>query len=84
MKLEQFQAINNAKMLVVSEPRKLPPGVFSSDQNEPAGFDQVEVKPDLKDFFAITIAAYQVLLPPLLILIAGIGLVFLLLSTFFH
>lgn len=36
-----------------------------------------QVKPDWKDFFALVIAAYQVLLPPLLIIL-GAGLAVLL------
>jgi hypothetical protein len=37
-------------------------------------------KPDWKDFFALVIAAYQVLLLPVIVIFAAVGLVFFLLS----
>lgn len=58
-----------------------PPGVYRTDQAEPAGHDDPgEVKPDLRDFVAIVIAVYQLLLPPLLLLIGGAAVLYLLFS----
>jgi hypothetical protein len=65
-----------------------PPGVYRTDQpsaqDAPAGFKEPEVKPDWKDFVALTIAAYQILLLPLLLVIGGVVGVFLLLRLLFH
>ncbi len=73
-------------MLSVNE--KLPPGVYRtdqpSDQSAPAGFEAPEIKPDWKDFVALTIAAYQILLLPLAAIIGGVVGVFLLLRLLFH
>lgn len=45
----------------------------SASPNEP------QIKPDWKDFFALVIAAYSLLLPPLLLILgAGVLVVFLL------
>jgi hypothetical protein len=65
-----------------------PPGVYrtdrASDQNAPAGFSEPRVEPDWKDFVALTIAAYQILLLPLAAIIGGVVGVFLLLRLLFH
>jgi len=67
---------------------KLPPGVYrldqTPDQNAPAGFQGPEIKPDWKDFVALTIAAYQILLLPLAAIVGGVVGVFLLLRLLFH
>lgn len=67
---------------------KLPPGVYrtdqASDQGAPAGVEGPEIKPDWKDFVALTIAAYQILLLPLAAIIGGVVGVFLLLRLLFH
>ena len=60
---------------------ELPPGVYRSDQVDPAGRDEPEVKPDLKDFLALTIAVYQLLLPPLLLLIGAAVAIYLVFSA---
>ncbi len=58
-----------------------PPGVFRNDDLEPAGSgDGVEVKPDWKDFFALVIAAYQILLLPLLLIVGALVLIVVLLN----
>jgi hypothetical protein len=66
----------------------LPPGVYRtdqpSDQTTPAGFSPPEIKPDWKDFVALTIATYQILLLPLAAIIGGVVGVFLLLRLLFH
>jgi hypothetical protein len=66
----------------------LPPGVYRtdqlSDQKAPAGFKEPEVKPDWKDFVALTIAAYQILLLPLLVVIGGVVGLLLVLRLLFH
>ena len=63
---------------------ELPPGVFINDQHDPAGVDEVQIKPDWKDFLALTFAAYQVVMPPLLLILAGILLTFFLMTLLFH
>lgn len=58
-----------------------PPGVYVYQNDaEPAGSgDGVEVKPDWKDFVALVIAVYQILLVPLLLIVGTlVGLVLLL------
>ncbi|AEB12148.1 hypothetical protein [Marinithermus hydrothermalis] len=42
-----------------------------------------DLKPDWKDFLALVIAAYQLLLVPVLLIIGGIVLAFLLINGFF-
>lgn len=59
---------------------QLPPGVYRNDQAEPAGHEEPEVRPDLKDFVALTIAVYQLLLPPLFLLIGGALAIYLVFS----
>ncbi|MCL4454184.1 MAG: hypothetical protein M1369_06970 [Deinococcus sp.] len=44
---------------------------------------QPELKPDWKDFLALVIAAYQLLLPPLLALFGVLALVLLVLKIIF-
>jgi hypothetical protein len=65
-----------------------PPGVYRTDQpaerNTPAGVQEPEVKPDWKDFVALTIAAYQILLLPLLMIIGGVVGVLLLVRLIFR
>jgi hypothetical protein len=68
----------------VSQKPDLPPGVFLNDQHDPAGVEEAPLKPDLKDFLALTLAAYQVVLPPLLLILGGILLTFFVMSLFFH
>jgi hypothetical protein len=68
----------------VSQKPEMPPGVFVNDQFEPAGVEETPIKPDWKDFVALTVAAYQVVLPPLLMILAGILLVFFLMTLLFH
>jgi hypothetical protein len=68
----------------VSQKPEMLPGVFVNDQFEPAGVDEKPIKPDWKDFFALTIAAYQVVLPPLLMILFGILLVFFVMTLLFH
>jgi hypothetical protein len=68
----------------VSQKPEMPPGVFVNDQFEPAGVNEAPIKPDWKDFVALTVAAYQVVLPPLLMILAGILLVFFLMTLLFH
>ena len=55
---------------------ELPPGVYRTDQADPAG--DGPIKPDAKDFLALVIAVYQILLPPLLALIGALVGVYLL------
>jgi len=50
----------------------------SASSNEP------QIKPDWKDFFALVIAAYSLLLPPLLLILGAGVLVVLLLSVVFR
>ena len=47
------------------------------------GQTEGEIKPDWKDFFALVIAAYQVLLPPLLLILGAAVLVLLVLHWLF-
>ncbi len=65
-----------------------PPGVYRTDQpadqKAPAGVQEPEVKPDWKDFVALTIAAYQILLLPLLMIIGGVVGVLLLVRLIFR
>ena len=68
----------------MSQKPDLPPGVFHNDQHDPAGVEESPLKPDWKDFFALTFAAYQVVLPPLLLILAGILLTFFVMSLIFH
>jgi hypothetical protein len=62
----------------------LPPGVYRNDSpiTETAD-DQVPVKPDMKDFVALTLAAYSIILPHVLLVLGGIVGVFLLLNLLF-
>lgn len=50
---------------------------------KPLGSAEREIKPDWKDFFALVIAAYQVLLPPLLLILGAAVLVLLVLHWLF-
>ncbi len=68
----------------MSQKPEMPPGVYKSDQFEPAGVNETPIKPDWKDFIALTVAAYQVVLPPLLMILAGILLVFFIMTLLFH
>ena len=68
----------------MSQKPELPPGVFVNDQHDPAGVDEIHVKPDWKDFVALTFAAYQVVLPPLLLILAGILMTFFLMTLIFR
>jgi hypothetical protein len=63
---------------------EMTPGVFVNDQFEPAGVEEAPIKPDWKDFVALTFAAYQVVLPPLLMILAGILLVFFVMTLMFR
>ena len=65
----------------------LPPGVYrndGSDQHTPAGVKEPEIKPDWKDFIALTIATYQILFVPLLAIVGGVVVSFLLLGLLFR
>ncbi|MER3483300.1 MAG: hypothetical protein C4332_09325 [Meiothermus sp.] len=46
--------------------------------------EEPKVKPDWKDFFALVIAAYSLLLPPLLLILGAGLLIVLLLSVVFR
>lgn len=69
---------------------ELPPGVYRTDQHPdsrlrgdqtaPAGEGEPPLKPDFKDFVALTIAVYQILLGPLLLLVGALVAVYLLFS----
>lgn len=61
-----------------------PPGVYRNDSpvTETAD-DQPPVKPDMKDFVALTLAAYSIILPHVLLVIGGIVGVFFLLNLLF-
>ena len=62
----------------------LPPGVYRNDSPiTETSDDQVPLKPDMKDFFALTLAAYSIILPHLLFVLGGIVVVFLLLNLLF-
>lgn len=54
------------------------------DQNAPAAVNEPEVKPDWKDFVALTIATYQILFVPLLAIVGGVVVSFLLLGLLFR
>ncbi len=62
----------------------LPQGVYRNDSpiTETAD-DTPPLKADAKDFLALTLAAYSIILPHVLMVIGGIVLVFLLLNVFF-
>ncbi len=62
----------------------LPQGVYRNDSpiTETAD-DVVPLKTDFKDFIALTIAAYSIILPHVLLVIGGIVAVFLLLNVLF-
>ena len=57
--------------------KDLPPGVYQNpgDGDDAASTDLPPVKPDWKDFVALTIAVYQILLLPLLAIIVGVVIV---------
>ena len=64
----------------------LPPGVFRSDDapiRQPAD-DKPPVAPDFKDFVALTLAAYSIIMPFVLAVIGGVTVVFFLLSLLFR
>ncbi len=54
------------------------------DQRTPAAVNEPEVKPDWKDFIALTIATYQILFVPLLAIVGGVVVSFLLLGLLFR
>jgi nitrate reductase NapE component len=53
-------------------------------QSKPAAVNEPEVKPDWKDFIALTIATYQILFVPLLAIVGGVVVSFLLLGLLFR
>jgi hypothetical protein len=67
------------------KPDQLPPGVYTytdapikeTSEGEPG------LKPDFKDFVALTLAAYSIVLPHVLLVIGGVVVVFLALNFFF-
>lgn len=66
----------------------LPPGVFRTDDapvRHAEGADtEPKIAPDWKDFVALTLAAYSIVLPYLFAIIGGVIVVFLLLGLFFR
>jgi len=64
----------------------LPPGVFRSDDApiRQTADDKPPIAPDLKDFFALTLAAYSIIMPFVLAVIGGVIVVFFLLSLLFR
>ncbi|MFN3266575.1 MAG: hypothetical protein ACK41E_07020 [Deinococcales bacterium] len=62
----------------------LPPGVYRNDSPiTQTADDQAPIKPDMKDFVALTLAAYSIILPHVLLVIGGIVGVFFLLNLLF-
>lgn len=62
----------------------LPPGVYRNDSPiTQTADDDVPLKPDMKDFLALTLAAYSIILPHVLLVVGGIVGVFLLLNLLF-
>ena len=61
-----------------------PPLPFIMPSDEPAAVDEPPLKPDWKDFVALTIAAYQVLFPVLLLLAGAVVLLLILLTLVFR
>jgi hypothetical protein len=61
-----------------------PPMPYVMRDDQPASTDEPPLKPDWKDFFALLIATYQVLLPPLLILAGSLVGLYILLSLLFR
>jgi hypothetical protein len=70
----------------VPQDQQLPPGVYRSDDApvRHTSDDQPKIAPDWKDFVALTLAAYSIIMPFLLTVIGGVILVFLLLSLYFR
>lgn len=64
----------------------LPPGVFRSDDApiRQTADDKPPVAPDFKDFIALTLAAYSIIMPFVLAVIGGVIVVFFLLSLMFR
>ncbi len=71
----------------------LPPGVYRNDGAKRAddgapirqtSDDVPNIKPDWKDFIALTFAAYSIILPYLFAIIGGVIVVFLLLGLLFR
>jgi hypothetical protein len=68
------------------KPDQLPPGVYTYTTDAPikeTSEGEPGIKPDLKDFVALTLAAYSIVLPHLLMVIGGVVVVFLALNFFF-
>jgi hypothetical protein len=67
------------------KPDQLPPGVYTYSDAPIAQTSEGEppVKPDFKDFVALTLAAYSIVMPHLLMVIGGVVVVFLALNFFF-
>ncbi len=62
----------------------LPQGVYRNDSPiTETSDDVVPLKTDFKDFIALTLAAYSIILPHLLLVIGGIVAVFFLLNLLF-
>lgn len=62
----------------------LPPGMYRNDSPiTQTADDEVPLKPDMKDFIALTLAAYSIILPHVLLVVGGIVGVFLLLNLLF-
>jgi hypothetical protein len=63
----------------------LPPGVFRTDDApiRQTADDTPPLQPDWKDFIALTLAAYSIILPYLFAILGGIVVVFLLLGWLF-
>ena len=66
--------------------QELPPGVFRSDDApiRQTTDDKPPVAPDFKDFIALTLAAYSIIMPFVLTVIGGVIVVFFLLSLLFR
>jgi hypothetical protein len=66
----------------------LPPGVYRTDDAPVRRADNADseprIAPDWKDFVALTLAAYSIILPYLLAIIGGVIVVFLLLGLYFR
>ena len=62
----------------------LPQGVYRNDSPITETADDVPpLKADMKDFLALTLAAYSIILPHVLLVIGGIVVVFFLLNLLF-
>jgi hypothetical protein len=77
---------NCSTVVNVPQDHPLPPGVYRSDDApvRQTADAEIPLKPDFKDFIALTLAAYSIIMPFVLTVIGGVIVVFLLLSLYFR